>query len=195
MKDELWQKTIEFHGHVCPGIAVGFRAALLAARLLESEGKKIESSHFVIAHNDVCGLDGIQVVTGCSIGNAGLVIDNKGKQSFSFISKKTGLGIRLILAIPLWLSDEPICLHQKVKLGAATEGEMQDFFRLRGIRGLEMLGYRDEEMFTVSKVSSKPENRARLYPAVKCESCGEDVMTPWIKEKEGKKICLDCSGD
>jgi formylmethanofuran dehydrogenase subunit E len=192
MTDELLDKTVAFHGHVCPGIVVGYRAALFAARLLGREGEKIDATHFVIAHNDVCGLDGIQVVTGCTFGNAGLFMDNKGKQAFSFISKKTGRGIRLILTVPLWLSDEPVSLHRKVRHGTATEREKQDFFRLRGRRGLEMLDYRDEVMFSVSEVAAEPDNRARLHPVVRCESCGEDVMTPWTIEKDGKKVCQDC---
>jgi formylmethanofuran dehydrogenase subunit E len=79
VKNEQWEKTVEFHGHICPGIAVGYRAALYAARLLGREGEKIDATHFVLAYNDLCGLDGIQFVTGCSVGNAGLLIDNKGK--------------------------------------------------------------------------------------------------------------------
>lgn len=193
MDSELWEKTVEFHGHVCPGVAVGFRAALNAARLLHCGTEKLEASHFVIAHNDLCGLDGIQVVTGCSIGNAGLVIDNRGKQCFSFISKQTGTGIRLALAVPLWLSDEPIFLHQKIRQRCATAPEKEEFLRQRGRRGLEMLGYRDEELFLVGQVAATPDHRPRLFPVVKCSSCGEAVMTPWIVEREGSSLCRDCS--
>jgi formylmethanofuran dehydrogenase subunit E len=193
MKGHLWNKTIEFHGHICPGIAVGYRAALYAARLLGMEGKRLDSSHFVIAYNNVCGLDGIQVITGCSIGNAGLFIDNRGKQAFSFISKKDGKGIRLALAVPLWLSDEPVALHHKVRQGVATEEEKRDFIAQRERRGFEMLDYADEEMFFVSEAAAEPDTAARLHPAERCETCGENVMVPWMTEKEGKRVCPDCA--
>lgn len=32
--EELWKKAIEFHGHECPGLAIGFKAALAAREYL-----------------------------------------------------------------------------------------------------------------------------------------------------------------
>lgn len=32
--EELWEKAIEFHGHECPGLAIGFKAALAAREYL-----------------------------------------------------------------------------------------------------------------------------------------------------------------
>ena len=34
-KQKLWEKAIAFHGHVCPGIAIGYQAALYAIELLD----------------------------------------------------------------------------------------------------------------------------------------------------------------
>ena len=34
---ELWKGCVEFHGHECGGLAVGFRAALYAKELLGEE--------------------------------------------------------------------------------------------------------------------------------------------------------------
>lgn len=191
--NEIWEMTVQFHGHTCPGVAVGYRAALYASRLLGMAGERIDGSHLVISHNGVCGLDGIQVVTGCTFGNDGLHLDDMGKQAFSFLSKKSGKGIRLTLAVPLWLSDEPLQLHRKVREGIADEEEKQAFFGMRQARGLEMLDYSDEEMFSVREVSHELRNRARLHPSVKCASCDEDTMIPWLVDKDGRKLCLECA--
>ena len=32
---KLWEKAAAFHGHVCPGLTIGYRAALYAIDLLE----------------------------------------------------------------------------------------------------------------------------------------------------------------
>ena len=37
MNKELWDKCVAFHGHSCPGLAIGFRAATLALELLGLE--------------------------------------------------------------------------------------------------------------------------------------------------------------
>ena len=35
MHEALWEKCVEFHGHACGGLALGYRAALYAAQLLD----------------------------------------------------------------------------------------------------------------------------------------------------------------
>ena len=35
IQQELWERCVAFHGHACPGLAIGYRAALYAAELLE----------------------------------------------------------------------------------------------------------------------------------------------------------------
>ena len=38
MNKELWEKCVEFHGHECPGLAIGFRAAVEASKYI-GDGK------------------------------------------------------------------------------------------------------------------------------------------------------------
>ncbi len=35
LNKELWDKCVAFHGHECPGLSIGYRAALYAAKLLD----------------------------------------------------------------------------------------------------------------------------------------------------------------
>ncbi len=192
MVEDLWSKAVTFHGHICPGIAVGFRASVYALNLLGYKGEKFSDSYNVVVENDVCGNDGVQIVTGCTTGNDGLIIDNKGKQAFNFISKKTARGIRLVLNVPLWESDEPIYLHQKVKGGISTEQEKKSFFAFRHQRGLQIMNIPDEQLFKVADVELVLPKKPRLYPFVKCSVCKEEVMTPWASEFEGNIICAGC---
>ena len=72
MQDELWEKCVEFHGHSCGGLAIGYRAALYAKELLGT-GRSEDEEIVCVAENDACGVDAIQVLLGCSAG--------KGKQA------------------------------------------------------------------------------------------------------------------
>ena len=62
MIHELYQKAGELHGHYCPGLAIGVRAAFEALRIL-----KVENIHshslYCIAESRACFQDGIQVVS------------------------------------------------------------------------------------------------------------------------------------
>lgn len=91
-----WEDCIAFHGHVCGGLAIGYRAAQYASGLLELEYSKDEQV-VCIAENDACGVDAIQVMLGCSVGKGNLLFRLRGKQAFSFYNRRTGRSVRLVL--------------------------------------------------------------------------------------------------
>ena len=93
---KLWEKAAAFHGHICGGLTIGYKAALYAIELLKltfSEDEQV----VCISENDACGCDAIQVILGCSIGKGNLLFHMTGKQAFSFYNRKTGESVRLIL--------------------------------------------------------------------------------------------------
>ena len=95
-KEQLWEKAAAFHGHVCPGLTIGYRAALYAIDLLELTFSKDEQV-VCITENDACGVDAIQAILGCSVGKGNLLFHMRGKQAFSFYNRKTGKAVRLML--------------------------------------------------------------------------------------------------
>lgn len=99
-KKVLWEKAVAFHGHVCPGLTIGYRAALYAIDLLDLTFSDDEQV-VCISENDACGCDAIQVILGCSIGKGNLLFHMTGKQAFSFYNRKTGKSVRLVLNKPI----------------------------------------------------------------------------------------------
>ena len=90
---ELWDKCVAFHGHVCGGLTIGYKAAIYATELMDlcfSDDEQV----VCISENDACGVDAIQVVLGCSVGKGNLLFHIRGKQAFSFYNRKTGKSIR-----------------------------------------------------------------------------------------------------
>ena len=70
-KQELWERAISFHGHVCPGLMIGFRASLYAAKLLKLHFSEDEEV-VCIAENDSCSIAAIQSILGCTIGKGNM---------------------------------------------------------------------------------------------------------------------------
>ena len=93
---ELWEKSVAFHGHICGGLTIGYKAALYAIELLNLSYSDDEQV-VCISENDACGVDAIQVILGCSIGKGNLLFHMRGKQAFSFYNRKTGKSVRLVL--------------------------------------------------------------------------------------------------
>ena len=83
-----------FHGHVCPGLALGYRAAETALERLRT-GRAEDEELVTIAETDACGVDAIQVLTGCTVGKGNLFFKNYGKHAFTFINRLTGDAVRI----------------------------------------------------------------------------------------------------
>ena len=55
--EQLVKETTDFHGHWCPGLAIGIRAAEWA---LKEMGKAPDEEIVAVVETDMCGVDAIQ---------------------------------------------------------------------------------------------------------------------------------------
>lgn len=169
MDQELWEQCVKFHGHECPGLAIGFRATQIA---MEKMGKKFSANSdekiVCITENDACGVDAVQVLSGCTLGKGNLIYRPSGKMAFSFFCRDSGESIRLILNPNI--------------MGGRDRAEVQKFI----LEGPE------EEVFKIKKPKYDVPEQARLFGSIICEKCGENVAEHKIRIQDGKKICLDC---
>ena len=163
---KTWQDCVAFHGHECGGLTIGYQASLYAIRLLELEFSADEQV-VCIAENDACGIDGIQVMLGCSIGKGNLLFHMRGKQAFSFYNRKTGKSVRLVL---------------KPKPEGMTKEASFAYYQ----------GCKPEDMFDVKETTISLPEQARMFDSYVCDCCGETTGANWIRLAGDKKLCLDC---
>lgn len=165
-KKALWEKAAAFHGHVCPGLTIGYKAALYAAELLDLEFSTDEQV-VCIAENDACSIDAIQVLLGCSVGKGNLLFHITGKQAYSIFNRKTGKSVRLV---------------QKPKPeGLARENSFAYYQNCE-----------PKDMFDVKEVKLSLPETARLFDSYVCDCCGETTGSNWIRLQGDKKLCIDC---
>ena len=162
-----WEDCAAFHGHVCPGLAGGYQAARLATKLLELSFSEDEQV-VCIAENDACGVDAVQVMTGCSVGKGNLLFHMTGKQAFSFYNRTNGKSVRLVMkAKPKEMSkEESLCY---------------------------ILEQEPEVLFDSMEPRMEAPSRARFFASFVCEDCGETAGEYWLRVQEGKKLCVDCA--
>lgn len=166
MEEKLWEKCVEFHGHECPGLAIGFRAAVECMKKLGLSHSKDEEL-VCVTENDACGVDAVQVLTGCSMGKGNLIYYGTGKMAFSFYERKSGKSIR-------------ICMKP-------MKGEMS-----REERQKHILEGPVDEIFKFSETRYELPEKARIFKNEICEECGETMPESKTRLSNGKKLCLDC---
>ena len=104
MKTKELSDVINFHGHFCPGLAIGIRAAELALRLI---GPNADDEEVVaLVETNMCGVDAIQFMTGCTFGKGNLIHLDYGKNAFTFIRLSDGKTVRLVTRPQSWMKTQ-----------------------------------------------------------------------------------------
>lgn len=188
---EDWQKVVEFHGHVCPGLATGYRLAKAALKALGYQDPE-EGDLVTIAESDRCTIDPFQIVLGCTIGKGKLYINSTGKQAFTVGCRKSGKAVRVI-QLPYKYSPESDALTRRVMSGRVSDEEYRRYKSEREARIREILTQPDEKLLKVEAVSVTLPEKEPIFHSPCCEFCGEQVMEPWTRMREGKIACIACA--
>lgn len=192
---DRFAEAVAFHGHVCPGLATGYRAAEVALARLRS-GRSEDEDLVVITETDACGVDAIQVLTGCTAGKGNLFFKDYGKHAFTFINRKTGAAVR-VAANPSFdidaLDPDLAPLRARVMQGRATDEEHAAFHERVNRVVDAILETPAETLFTIRDVEVEIPERARIFRSVPCAACGEMTAESRVRVEDGKFVCYACS--
>lgn len=190
---EDFKPIIAFHGHLCPGLTIGYRAANAARKALGLDRDQDEELVAVV-ENDACGVDAVQYLLGCTLGKGNLIFRDLGKQAFTIFRRKDGKAIRLVLRGSIGSSDPAaIALRRKVMSGQGTTEELRQVEQQKMQRTGNLLAASDEDLFDFKQPDFALPERARIFDSFACDCCGETTMEPRLRLVEGKKLCLSCA--
>lgn len=196
LSSEYWNKAAEFHGHTCPGLAIGFKAVegAIAELGLDDANLPAHDEELVcVTENDACCVDAIQALLGCTYGKANLVPRLRGKMAFSFFVRDDAAcdgeepmssardnapavedAVGSLRAVRL-------CL--KPDLGAGMTREEHERF---------LLETPYDQLFDVSEPAFGLPEPARHFASERCAVCGESTAEYALRLHEGEPVCLDC---
>jgi len=192
-----YNDAVAFHGHACPGLALGYRAAEYAMAAIRA-GRSDDEELVCIVENDACGVDAIQAVAGCSVGKGNLILHDLGKHAYTFIDRKHNRAIRLVQKPePVLQRIDPVAsdFREKVMGGTATSAEQREFYERQTKVIDKILKLPIEELFIIKEVKPEIPVRAKIFASVKCASCGEMVAEHRARVRDGKFICIPCAGE
>jgi formylmethanofuran dehydrogenase subunit E len=188
---KTFEDVVEFHGHACPGLALGYRVALYALKMLGDRASDEELTATV--ENNSCAVDAVQVLTGCTFGKGNLIFRDYGKHVYTFIRRPSGEGIRISVD---WISpeetEEEKSMWERYTKGDRSE-EILNMVHSRKAKKIDnIMNAKDDELFTVTKSGAALPEEASIYPSVRCAVCNEKVMEPRARLRDGKIVCIPC---
>lgn len=195
MNSEDWKKCADFHGHICPGLSIGYRAAKAGMKWLK-ESRADDEEMVAIVETDACSADAVQVLTGCTFGKGNFIYRDYGKNVLTLFSRNTGRGVRVSMRPGAFKTDpEHMALLQKIMTKEATPEDRERFQMLHHQRSCDMLEAPEDEMFIVTEVLTQFPPRARIEASQLCAQCGEPTMPCKMEIRGAEKICRGCAGE
>ena len=168
--EQTYEELIAFHGHSCPGLAIGYRMAKAALDFL-SGSRAADEELVAIVENNACGVDALQCITGCTFGKGNLIFKDYGKHVYTLYSRTSGKGVRVS-------SD-----HRNIPDHVRKD-------RKQYINWL--LTAPEEQLVSLREVQIEEPEPARIMKSVECEFCGEGVMETRVREINGRAACIPC---
>ncbi len=184
-------KIVAFHGHVCPGLVLGYRVSAFALKKL---GRRAKDEEIVaIVENNSCAVDAVQVMTGCTFGKGNLIFRDYGKQAYTFIKRPSGKAVRISID---WTSpsetEKEKKMWQRYINGERSKPVIKAVHQRKARKINSILKADDKDLFKVKRVRVSLPGEAQVYPSVKCGKCGEKTMEPRLRVKDGKMMCIPC---
>ena len=165
-----YDEMVAFHGHSCPGLAIGYRMTTAAMAVL-NQYRSEDEELVAITENNACGVDALQLISGCTFGKGNLIFKDYGKQAYTFYSRQSGRGVRVVL--------NQAAIPPEVKADRPTYIKW-------------LLQADEKDVVSLEAVTIEEPEKAQIMLSVICEECGEAVMESRICLQDGKKICIPC---
>ncbi|MFZ0450608.1 MAG: FmdE family protein [Desulfatiglandaceae bacterium] len=170
--DTAFEELIAFHGHSCPGLAIGYRMTRAGLAFL-SGSRAVDEEMVAIVENNACGVDALQCLSGCTFGKGNLIFKDYGKHVFTFYDRSSGKGVRVVF----------------------RHGNVSDDLRKERAKFTDwLLSAPEEEVVTMEEVVIEEPEPARIMISAECAFCHEDVMETRTKEIKGQVVCIPCAG-
>ena len=200
----LLSMAADFHGHTCPYLALGVRTSALAMRALgvgrAGVQESVAESLLAVVECNNCFTDGVQVATGCTLGNNSLVYLDLGKTALSLVRRSTWEGVRICVDDEELQGESfpPEASELFDKVVRRRCGTPEDAARLEELwqeAGLRVLALPDS-FFDVRPIRVEPIEQAPIFSSKRCAACRELAMETRVAScADGKAYCLRCAGE
>jgi formylmethanofuran dehydrogenase subunit E len=172
-------------------LAIGIRAAELA---LKEIGKAPDEEIVAVVETDMCGVDAIQYLTGCTYGKGNLIHRDFGKNAFTFYRRRDNKALRFVTRPDLFGDAGPSLkeLNRKVQEQGLTEDEEKTWREIREKISRHIMESDVSEIFEIKEPTTPVPKKARMVASLVCESCGEPVMETRTRRFRDKVLCIPC---
>ncbi len=187
--------AFEFHGHQCPFMPIGFRMGTVAMEKLSVGKSQNHEMHVLsemgVGHPQGCMQDGVMAATSATFGKGMMEKLHYGKVAATFWHPGKG-GVRIALKNEF---QDKLVPHEffKYRKKGIGPSDIPDEIR-QDIIDI-VLNVSVDELFNIKLLPDFEYKSVKgSFSKAKCEVCGEYFFERYLRMKDGKRVCIPCSG-
>jgi formylmethanofuran dehydrogenase subunit E len=192
---DFFDLGLKFHGHKCPAMPLGLKAACAAMNTLGVERAKDKELMLLAEtadnHAAGCFVDGLMTVTGCTYGKSNIKKLYYGKMAFTLIDIRNKKAVRVSLKPKFFekMLESPFIAERKKGIAPQdVDPKIADPLIER------VLNLKNEEFLDISPVFDYEYKKVPgVMEADFCDVCNEAVFIDKLKFIDGKQVCIPCS--
>lgn len=192
---DFMESGLAFHGHKCPAMPLGLRAAVAAMNALGVERSHDKELHVVSetgkGHAAGCFLDGIMVATGCTYGKSNIEKRYYNKMAFTLVDVAGQRSVRVSLKPDFFAKMLESPFVEQRKKGVPPQDiapEVADPLVEK------VLSMPEDTFLDIAPVTHYVlESKKGVFEAKACSRCGEMTFVDKLVESGAGLVCQPCS--
>jgi formylmethanofuran dehydrogenase subunit E len=192
---DFYEVGLAFHGHKCPAMPLGLRAAAAAMNALGVERARDKELLLVAETGDdhaaACFTDGLMTVTGCTYGKGNAHKKYWGKMAFTLIDRERGKSVRVSLKPDFFgrMLQSPFVAQRRQ--GVPPQNVPPSVVDPLVAR---VLSQPEEVFLDIGPLLDYPVAKKKgEFETALCDACGERVFVHKLREVGGRRLCIPCA--
>jgi len=193
--NDYYEHGLVLHGHKCPAMPMGLRVGAAAMNALSVErardGELLALVELGEDHCATCFADGVQMITGCTLGKGNIKKLHYGKWGVTLVQVATGRAVRVTPRADAMFANKQTEFFKEYRQKGVPASKVP----LEVVEPLVQLvmSAPDERLLTVGtlfdyEITRRPHSFASLV----CDGCGEMTVEGYARIVGGKKVCIPC---
>lgn len=187
---------LDLHKHRCPSMPLGLRMGEAALNKLEAEPTGDTALVALVelgdGHHGTCIADGIQIITGCTLGKGNIKKLGLGKLGLTLIDKQTGRAVRVTPKADVIQAGDKSKFVQNYRKRGVPPTQIPEEVSSPLIDKIMTLP--EETLLEISEVfDSDYQEPPFQWENFVCPECGEICVESYGQSDGGSRICVPCS--
>jgi len=192
---DYYERGLALHGHKCPAMPMGLRVGAAAMNALGVErakdGQLLALLELGDDHCATCFADGIQTITGCTLGKGNIKKLHYGKWGVTLVESATGRAVRVTPKASAMLANKQTAFFKEYREKGVPASKVPPEVVEPLVE--RVMATPDGVLLTVGPVFHYDiPHRPHSFSSLVCDECGEMVVEGYARVVGDKRVCIPC---